>query len=287
MPTFGTWERTVLEHTYDDVDYISCHAYYYMKDGDLGSFLACATDMDAFIEEVATAADHVKSIVHSDRTMAISFDEWNVWYQDRYQDVDRITALDEWPEAPRLLEDVYSVADAVVVGNLLISLLKHADRVRSACLAQLVNVIAPIMTEPGGAAWKQTTFFPFALTSRLAQGEVLKPALEVPTYSTARYGDVPLVDAVATRDPETGAAAVFLVNRSVDEAVTVRIDVERLGALRIAETHTLADADPLAANTREDQERVAPAANDSASLEDGVLTIELPPVSWTAVALSR
>jgi alpha-N-arabinofuranosidase len=219
--------------------------------------------------------------------MAISFDEWNVWYQDRYRDVDRITARDEWPEAPRLLEDVYSVADAVVVGNLLISLLKHADRVRSACLAQLVNVIAPIMTEPGGPAWKQTTFFPFALTSRLAQGEVLKPALEVPTYSTARYGDAPLVDAVATRDPETGAAAVFLVNRSVDEAVTVRIDVERLGALRIAETHTLADADPLAANTRDDQERVVPAPNDTARLVDGALTVELPPVSWTAVALTR
>ena len=65
------------------------------------------------------------------------------------------------------------------------------------------------------------------------------------------------------------------------------VDVERLGALRIAETHTLADDDPFAANTLEDQERVAPAANDSARLEDGVLTIELPPVSWTAIALAR
>ncbi len=287
MPTFGSWERTVLEHTYDDVDFISCHAYYQLHDGDLASFLACATDMDAFIEEVATAADHVKSIRRSDKTMKISFDEWNVWYVDRYHDVERITAVDQWPVAPRLLEDAYSVADAVVVGNLLISLLKHADRVRSASLAQLVNVIAPIMTEPGGAAWKQTTFFPFALTARLAQGEVLKPALEVPTYPTAVYGDAPLVDAVATRDPETGAAAVFVVNRSVDEAITVSIDVERLGALRIAETHTLSDDDPFAANTLEDQERVAPAANDSARLEDGVLTIELPPVSWTAISLER
>jgi alpha-N-arabinofuranosidase len=148
-------------------------------------------------------------------------------------------------------------------------------------------VIAPIMTEPGGAAWKQTTFFPFAITARLAQGEVLKPALEVPAYSTAVYGDVPLVDAVATSDPEAGAAAVFLVNRSLEETMTVTVDVERLGALRIAETHTLADADPFAANTLEEQERVAPAANDSARLEDGVLTIELPPVSWTAIGLTR
>jgi alpha-N-arabinofuranosidase len=286
MPTFGAWERTVLEHTYDDVDFISCHAYYQLHDDDLASFLACATDMDAFIEEVSTAADHVKSIRRSDKTMKISFDEWNVWYVDRYHDVDRITDVGEWPVAPRLLEDVYSVADAVVVGNLMISLLKHADRVRSASLAQLVNVIAPIMTEPGGAAWRQTTFFPFALTTRLAQGEVLKLALEVPGYQTAKYGEVPVVDAVATRDSETGATAVFLVNRSLDEAITVTVDVERLGPLRIIETHTLADADPFAANTLEDQDRVAPSANESARLDDGVLTIELPPVSWSAIALT-
>ena len=111
--------------------------------------------------------------------------------------------------------------------------------------------------------------------------------LEVPTYPTAVYGEAPLVDAVATRDPETGAAAVFVVNRSLDEAITVSIDVERLGALRVAETHTLSDEDPFAANTLEDRERVSPAANDSARLEEGVLTIELPPVSWTAISLIR
>jgi alpha-L-arabinofuranosidase len=287
MATFGAWERTVLEHTYDDVDFISCHAYYQLHDGDLGSFLACATDMDSFIEEVAAAADHVKSIRRSDKTIGISFDEWNVWYIDRYQDVERITDVDDWPVAPRLLEDVYTVADAVVVGNMLISLLKHADRVKAASLAQLVNVIAPIMTEPGGAAWRQTTFFPFALTARLAQGEVLRLALDVPTYATKRYGEVPLVDAVATRDPETGAAAVFLVNRSEQESTTVTVDVGRLGALTIAETHTLADDDVFAANTLDAPERVAPAANASARLADGVLTIEVPPVSWTAVALTR
>ncbi|HJB64351.1 MAG TPA: alpha-L-arabinofuranosidase, partial [Candidatus Microbacterium pullistercoris] len=165
MPTFGEWERTVLQHTYEDVDYISCHAYYQEHDGDTASFLASAVDMDRFIDSVVQTADHVRAVKRSEKQINISFDEWNVWYLTRFHDEDKIQDIAEWPVAPRLLEDVYSVLDAVVFGNLMISLLKHADRVTSASLAQLVNVIAPIMTEPGGIAWRQTTFFPFAITS--------------------------------------------------------------------------------------------------------------------------
>ncbi|MBN9182597.1 MAG: alpha-N-arabinofuranosidase, partial [Microbacterium sp.] len=215
MPTFGEWERVVLQETYDEVDFISCHAYYEPHDGDLGSFLASAVDMDRFIDSVVATADHVKALRRSDKTISISFDEWNVWYQSRYHDVEKITDIETWPVAPRLLEDSYSVLDGVVVGSLLISLLRHADRVTSASLAQLVNVIAPIMTEPGGPAWRQTTFFTFAVTSALARGRTLELKLDGPAYDTALYGSVPLVDAVATHDPETSSTAVFLVNRSL------------------------------------------------------------------------
>src|SRR6478736_1554301 len=235
MPTFGEWERVVLTHTYDDVDYISCHAYYEEKNGDLASFLASAVDMDHFIEAVIATADHVKAVNGSSKTINLSFDEWNVWYIDRYHAVDKIDGIDNWPVAPRLLEDQYSVADAVVFGNLLISLLKHADRVTSASLAQLVNVIAPIMTEPGGPAWKQTTFFPFATTSRLAVGNALEVRLESPTYRTEVYGEVPVLDAVATHDPETGAVALFLVNRDQSEAHEVTVDLAALSGLVINE----------------------------------------------------
>ena len=286
MPTFGEWERVVLTHTYDDVDYISCHAYYEEKDGDAGSFLASGVDMDRFIEEVAATADHVKAVKGSDKTIDISFDEWNVWYIDRYHDVDKATGIDNWPVAPRILEDNYSVLDAVVFGSLMISLLKHADRVTSASLAQLVNVIAPIMTEPGGPAWRQTTFFPFATASRLARGAALRLKLESPEYDTARFGSVPVVDAVATHDDETGAAAVFLVNRSLDTPVTVTVDLRALGGAAVVSAQTLADADISATNTLQHPDRVGLSANDSATIADGVLTIELPPVSWTAVELT-
>jgi alpha-N-arabinofuranosidase len=283
MPTFGDWERTVLEHSFDSVDYISCHAYYQERDGDLGSFLASSLNMEYFIRTVVAAADHVQHKRHSDKQIQLSFDEWNVWYLDEWNAIEG--TIEEWAYAPRLIEDVYSVADAVVFGNLLMTLLKHSDRVGSASLAQLVNVIAPIMTEPGGGAWRQTTFFPFSVTSRLASGVVLSPRIEVGSYATKVHGDAPLVDSVATYDAEAGTAAVFLVNRHQDEAITVTVDVSALGVGSIVEAHGIHDEDVYAKNTIDDRERVGLVANESASLADGTLTITLPPVSWTAVAL--
>ncbi|MDT0116981.1 alpha-N-arabinofuranosidase [Microbacterium sp. PRF11] len=285
MPTFGDWERVVLEHTYDDVDMISCHAYYQEHDGDAASFLASAVDMDRFIEAVVATADAVGAARGSTKRIDISFDEWNIWYIDRVDAV-KPTAIDDWPVAPRLLEDVYSVQDAVVFGSLLISLLAHSDRVASASLAQLVNVIAPIMTEPGGPAWRQTTFFPFALTSRLARGAAVRVSVETPMIDTATYGAVPAVSAVATADAEAGEAALFLVHRGREEAIDVEIDVRGLGEVAVVETHLLHDDDLSARNTRDEPERVQPRAVET-RLEDGILRVSLPPVAWAALALRR
>jgi alpha-N-arabinofuranosidase len=283
MPTFGEWERIVLEHSYEHVDFISAHAYYQERGGDLGSFLASSLDMQYFIDTVVTTADHVGHKLKSAKKINISFDEWNIWYLDEHKASDEVN--DEWRYAPRQLEDVYSVADAVVLGNLLITLLKNSDRVTSASLAQLVNVIAPIMTEPGGATWRQTTFFPFSVTSRLAAGEILRPRIQTGTYETTVHGAAGIVDAVATHDSEAGKAAVFLVNRSQTETETVRVDVRDLGVQTVEEALSLWDEDVYAKNTLQDQERVGLRANTTASVADGVLTVELPPVSWTAVAL--
>jgi alpha-N-arabinofuranosidase len=285
MPTFGEWERIVLEETYDSVDYISCHAYYEPKDGDLGSFLASAVNMDRFIDAVVATADHVKAVRRSDKTINVSFDEWNVWYQSRYNDVDKITDVEQWPVAPRLLEDSYSVLDAVVFGNLLISLLRHADRVTAASLAQLVNVIAPIMTEPGGPAWRQTTFHPFALTSRLARGTALRVDVDAPLYDTDLYGTVPSIDAVATLDDQTGGVSIFVVNRSLSDSAELTIDASLLGGPSVTAATTLADSDIHATNTAAEPERVVPKDNDSVAQDGDVVAVTLPPVSWTVITL--
>ncbi|WP_022889540.1 alpha-N-arabinofuranosidase [Agromyces italicus] len=280
MPTFGDWERTVLEHAYDHVDFISCHAYYQERGGDLDSYLAASLDMQYFIETVVATADHVGNKLKSKKKIKLSFDEWNIWYLDEHRESDEVN--DQWRYAPRQLEDVYSVADAVVLGNLLITLLKNHDRVASASLAQLVNVIAPIMTEPGGDAWRQTTFFPFSVTSRLARGEVLRPRIEVGTYKTVAYGDAPLVDSVVTHDDDS--SAVFLVNRG-RTPVEVQVDVAQLGVHGITEAVTFWDDDVYAKNTLADQHRVGLKDLEGARLVDGVLSVMLPPVSWSAIAL--
>ena len=300
MPTFGEWERTVLTHAYDEVDHVSCHAYYEEVDGDLASFLASAVDMDRFIEAVVATVDHVKAVRRSDKVLTLSFDEWNVWYQRRFQAERQERSTDDWPVAPRLLEDVYTAADAVVVGSLLISLLNHADRVASASLAQLVNVIAPIMTEPGGPAWRQTTFHPFALTARLARGQALRVPVECADVTTTAYGDVPVVAAAATYDAEAGRIAPFLVNRSLDEPVDMTVDLgtvlagaERLGipagsgrgVVGAVAAQTVHHADPYAVNTAAEPDVVRPEPNPTARLSGAEASVTLPPVSWTVVTV--
>ncbi|MEO3745521.1 alpha-N-arabinofuranosidase [Plantactinospora sp. B5E13] len=291
MPTFGAWEATVLEHTYDLVDYISCHAYYEERDGDRGSFLASAVDMDHFVDSVVATADSVGARLRSKKKIMISFDEWNVWYLTRFQEqqgqLGQPTSA-EWGVAPRVIEDEYNVTDAVVVGNLLISLLRHSDRVTAACLAQLVNVIAPIRTEPGGPAWRQTIFHPFARTAALARGDVLATRLDSPTYVTERYGEVPVVDAVATHDPANRDVVLFAVNRDQHQPVRLTVDLSRFGGeWDVAEAWTLTDDDLTATNTAEAPDRVTLRPADAGPVEAGTATVELPRVSWNAVRLRR
>ncbi|GAA4958144.1 alpha-N-arabinofuranosidase [Nonomuraea thailandensis] len=279
MPTFGSWEAEVLEESYDLVDYISCHAYYEEKDGDLGSFLASSTDMEYFISSVVATADHVGARLKSRKKINISFDEWNVWYLSRFHDTG---APQDWPVAPPLLEDHYNLADAVTFGGLLITLLRNSDRVTAASLAQLVNVIAPIMTEPGGRAWRQTTFHPFAQASRHAAGDVLRVEPVSPAYETKAYGEVPLLHAVATHSPE--GTTLFAVNRSTDGPLSLEIDARALGGVRIVEATTLTDPDVYARNTADDPTRIAPRPNPD--VEPGPLRVLLPPMSWNVIRLA-
>ncbi|MFG2519744.1 alpha-N-arabinofuranosidase [Streptomyces sp. NPDC048527] len=282
METFAEWEATVLAETYDLVDHISLHAYYEEHDGDRDSFLASAVDMESFIENVVATCDHIGARLKSKKRINLSFDEWNVWYMSRTNA--EVSALD-WPEAPRLLEDVYSVTDAVVFGSLLIALLRHADRVTVACLAQLVNVIAPIMTEPGGPAWRQTTFFPFAAASAYGRGQVLDVRVDSPTYDTKRHGTADLLHATAVR-AEDGTVTVFAVNRSQGESLPLEVALNGLDLTSVVEHSVLADADPEARNTRTEPERVTPHPVTGTALADGTLTATLEPLSWNVIRLA-
>ncbi len=274
MPTFGAWEAVVLEETYDVVDFISAHAYYEIEGEDLGSFLASSTDMDGFINDVVATADHVGAKLSRTKKINISFDEWNVWYNSKWE------PLQEWAVAPRISEDAYTVADAVVVGSLLVTLLRHSDRVTSACQAQLVNSLGAIRSEPAGPAWRQSVFHPFAQAARLAQGAVLRSVIRTPNYQTARYGEVPVIDAVGTYDEETGELAVFVVNRHPSDEMTLDVELRAFPGSRLEAATVLADSDWRATNTQHDPERVAPRSHPDAEVSGTRLRAVLPPVSW-------
>ena len=272
MPTFGVWEAEVLQHCWDQADYISLHSYYGNRDDDTAAFLGCSVDMDGFIKRVAAICDDVQALRHSDKTMYLSFDEWNVWFHSNESDA----KLEKWQVAPPMLEDVYTFEDALVVGCLLITLMKHADRVKIACLAQLVNVIAPIMTENGGPAWVQTIFWPFMHASRYGRGTALDCIVDCACYKAKTYGDVPYIEATAILNNEE--LTVFAVNRNLAEDVTLEMALSGFGTIRLLEHIQLNSLDLKAVNTQADPEAVRPSAGRS----EGTMAL-LEKHSWNVI----
>lgn len=281
MPTYPQWEATVLDHCYDTVDYISLHNYFKNLDDDLATFLAESLDMDRFIHTVASTADFIKAKKRSRKTIMLSFDEWNVWFHSNDAD----TQVEPWTVGPHLLEDVYTLEDALVVGCCLITLLRHADRVRIACLAQLVNTIAPIMTENGGPAWRQTIFYPFLHASSFGRGEVLESVVYSPVYENRTYGEVPFLEAVATLNRDAGQLTVFCVNRSPDDDMLLEGRVGGFGNCRLIEHIALAHSDPKATNTRDDPSRVVPQRIENTRIADDILQSVLPRLSWNVIRI--
>ncbi|NNC11459.1 alpha-N-arabinofuranosidase [Planctomonas sp. JC2975] len=291
MPTFGSWEQTVLGHTYDVVDYVSLHAYYEEKDGDVASFLASGVDMDLFIDGVISTADAIRASGKHSKYLNLSFDEWNVWYQTAREGDDlpeAIEARGEWHVHPRIIEDEYNVTDAVVVGTLLNSLLRHGDRVSIANQAQLVNVIAPIRSEENGSAWRQSIFWPFARMSELARGEILRLATTSDRFDTAKYGDADLVDASATWDEERGRVALFLANRGLDEAADVAVALRGFDTGRVTRAEVLQipeGTDRFTTNDEQHQDRVGLIPLNDVTVEAGALHVTLPALSWAVVEI--
>ncbi len=274
MPTFPEWDRTVLEYLYDEVDFISLHRYYGHDDSaTAGDFLASFVDMDNFIATIAATADYVKTKRRSRKTLHLSFDEWNVWAQ-------RDVKFTSWDYAKPRLEQIYNLLDALVFGGLLCSLLNHADRVRMACLAQLVNAIAPILTQPGGGVLKQTIFYPFQQVSAHGRGEVLRPLVTCPHYDSAVYGDVPVLQPAVVYNREAGEVSVFVLNCDQAEDVAVAFDFRSFGAVRPIEHLVLDGPDLAAVNDFGAPERVKPRQTSVEAAESARPQALLPRLSW-------
>ncbi|MBM7570686.1 alpha-N-arabinofuranosidase [Aquibacillus albus] len=282
MPTFPEYEATTLDVAYEQVDYISLHQYYGNHSNDPANYLAKNMDMDHFIHTVRSTCDYIKAKHRSKKTINLSFDEWNVWYHS----TDHDKQIEPWTIAPPQLEDHYNFEDALLVGSMLITFLQHADRVKMACLAQLVNVIAPIMTENNGRSWKQTIFYPYMHASVFGRGVSLKPILSSPKYDSKDFTDVPYIDSAAVYNEENDEVTIFMVNKNLEEGITVTSDVRSFEGYQLAEHIILENDDLKAVNTAESQ-AVAPHTKSESTLQDGILEARLPKTSWNVIRLKK
>jgi len=275
METFGEWEETVLREAYEHLDYISLHSYYGNPDNNSQEYLGSAAIMDKFIRDVVDICDKVKAEKKLEKQINLSFDEWNVWFHSNEQDKKQ----EPWQIAPPLLEDMYNLEDSIVVGDLMITLLKHSDRVKIACLAQLVNVIAPIMTVTGGGVWKQTIFYPFMYTSVNGRGSALETEVVSDTFTEGKAEKVANVDAVAVLSEDEKTISLFAVNRKLGE--DAELDLSGFEGFKL-ESHVSMEGDDLkAGNSMETPDNVTPVTHevgDSIVLKGG---------SWNFLKFTR
>ncbi len=280
MPTYLEWDREVLEQCYDYVDAISLHRYFDNTSetgGDTGKFLALNLSMERQIAEVAAVCDYVRGRKRSPKKLWLSFDEWNVWYRARSG-----SAMDgDRKEAPHLLEEVYNLEDALLVGGLINSLLRNSGRVRVGCLAQLVNVIAPIMTNANGF-YRQTIYYPYNWALQYARGAALDVLLEPgPSYEVPGYGQVPYLDVAATLNPDDGTVSLFVLNRDLSKSHQLELNWEAKAGSRLLTSYVLTGSDLKAVNGFDAPQRVAPQAAEKPVTNGGMTKMELPPRSYS------
>ncbi len=285
MPTYLEWDREVLEQCYDYVDGLSLHRYFTNAPADTGGdsskFLAMNLSMEQQIAETLAVCDLVRGHKRSPKQLWLSFDEWNVWYRARNGDY----ANGHHQEAPHLLEEVYNLEDALLVGGLLNSLLRNANRVKLACLAQLINVIAPISTNATGLL-QQTIYYPYNWALQYARGSVLMALVESPTYEVVRMGQVPYVDVAATINPQDGKVGIFVLNRDLAKPHVVEINWQDKAPGQVLVSAVLTGTDLKAFNTFESPRKVVPQDFGKPSTVAGRTRFEVPARSYTVIQWS-
>ena len=286
IKTFGDWELTMLDECYDNIDYVSLHRYYGNPTQDTPGFLARTMDMDEFIHTVCAICDAVKGKKHSKKQVNLSFDEWNVWYHSNEQDQE-IWKRDRWGRSLPILEDVYNFEDALLVGSMLITLMRNADRVKIACLAQLVNVIAPIMTAEGGSCWAQTIFYPFMHASLYGRGIALRSLVDTPVYDCSDYEGVPLIDSSATLSEDGESVTVFCVNRDLHSDFELDIDMRAFESMTLVEHILLKHNDVKAVNTQDNPDNVAPMSGPGGTIDNNRAQIRIPALSWNVIRFGK
>ena len=284
QPTLGSWEATVLDYCYEQADLVDYHIYFKNELDDTQNYLCSALTMDRYIEDGIACLDFVRAKKKSRRRLNLAFTEWNVWFI--LEDTDHRTRY--WEPAPSLLEDYFTFEDALVVGDLMISMLKRADRVKTACISQLVNVNAPLMTNVGKKGlYCQPTWYPFLQSSLYGRGISLNVPVICNHIDTKEYTDVPLLSTAAVWQEEEETLSVFALNRSVTEDLLLEADLRSLPGYELKQHIVLKNENPKAINTLETPDTVAPSAGSLGTLDQGILSVSLPKMSWNVLLFKK
>lgn len=278
LPSFPKWDETVLMHTYENVDFMSLHNYINRNEDSTATYLARPMDMEKQIKEIIAACDYVKSVKRSNKTMYLSFDEWNVHKNPEVEYIPWQTGCPfDWCR--------FTMEDTLVFGSMLLTILRNADRIKIACQSLLVNTIPLILTEKGGKAWRNPTFYPIKHASLFGRGEVLVNVMDTPKYDTPEYSDVPVVDSVSVFNEEKKELTVFAINRS-DEPVLLKMDVRDFKGYGVKE-HIVIKHDRLGAvNTSENPSEIKPVLCSSTVVNDGYAESLLEKYSWNVIRFS-
>jgi len=281
MPTYMEWDRQVLEYLGDLADYVSLHRYVGNRENDTPDFLAITNSIDRQIEEMDAVCRFVQAKRRSKKRAYLCFDEWNVWYKNMQTD-------GAGQFAPHLIEEVYNLEDALVVAGFLNSFIRHADVVKIANIAQIVNVIAPVQTR-GDELLIQSIFYPFEMYSKRQEGVALRPLVDGPTYEGKTNGCVHYVDTSAVLNDSR--LHVFVTNRSLQEVAVVHVNpidrplvaLESGEVLRQAQDRFLTGADPKAANSWENPHVVKACSFSDVTIAAGRAVVKLSPLSVAAL----
>jgi alpha-N-arabinofuranosidase len=209
----------------------------------------------------------------SKRRAYLCFDEWNVWYKNRKMD-------GAGKFAPHLIEEVYNLEDALVVAGFLNSFIRHADVVKIANLAQIVNVIAPILTR-GDDLLIQSIYYPIEMVSQRREGISLRPVVAGPAYEGRTNGRVHVVDASAILAADK--IHLFAVNRGLDEPAKVKVQVSDRDIATLDSGELLTGPGPKAANSFEQPNLIKSKTFEEARVAAGQAEVELPPLSVAAM----
>ena len=278
MSSYPEWDRVALELCWEQVDYHSMHYYASNHADDTDSYLALSAEFEDFVDTLAGVLRYVKARNRSSRDVYLSWDEWNIWYKTHKTEEMR----GGWTEAPHLIEEIYNLEDALVAAQWLNVFLRKADVLKIACLAQIVNVIAPILTTQD-AMLKQTIYYPLLLFSQMAHGNSLDLTVDAPMYATKQFGDMPLLDVSAAHDARAAANSIFIVNRSQTERLPLVIHWQDVNPSRITSAQQLSGTDPKAANSWENPNRLVSRPLYAPRIMDGKAELTLPPLSFTAL----